>query len=67
MNMSNCSGCGKLHLQPANVLCADCFKLHVADGHKIKAYLQANPGATVMDLARETGLSLKKVSEWVKR
>ncbi|MFH5186500.1 winged helix-turn-helix transcriptional regulator [Paenibacillus sp. TAB 01] len=67
MNLSNCRGCGKLHLQRAHVLCADCFKLHLEQSSRIKAFLQAHPGATVIDLARETGLSLNQVNELVGR
>lgn len=67
MNLSNCRGCGKLHLQREQVLCTDCFKLHMEDRSKVKAFLSANPGASVMDLARHTGFSIQKVNELVKR
>lgn len=65
MNISNCRGCGKLQVQHEHVLCTDCFKLHLAQSHQVKAFLRANPGATVIDLARETGLSLSKVNELI--
>ncbi|WP_282940884.1 hypothetical protein [Paenibacillus sp. RC67] len=67
MNLSNCRGCGKLHMQSEKVLCADCFKLHLEQSHQVKMFLQANPRASAMDLAREMGLSLKQVNELVGR
>jgi len=67
MNLSNCRGCGKLHLQSVDVLCSDCFKLHLEQTHQVKRFLQANPHASAMDLAREMGLSLKQVYELVGR
>ncbi|OXM84439.1 hypothetical protein [Paenibacillus rigui] len=67
MNLSNCRGCGKLQLQQAHVLCADCFKLHLEQSNQIKTFLRMHPGASVIDLARETGLSLSQVNELVGR
>jgi predicted amidophosphoribosyltransferase len=67
MNLMNCSGCGKLQLASYTSLCPDCLKHHVDDSHRIRAYLQQHPLATVMELSRDTGLPLKKINELVKR
>jgi hypothetical protein len=67
MNISNCRSCGKLHMQTEDTMCRDCLKQHIEDTHTVKAYLQANPRANVMDLVKQTGFSLKKVNELVKR
>lgn len=67
MTLSNCRGCGKLHMQGEKTLCTDCFKLHLEQSHQVKEFLQANPRATAVDLAREMGLSLKQINELVGR
>jgi len=66
MNLSNCCGCGKLHLLREHVLCADCFKRHVEHRSMVRQFLSAHPGASVMDVARQTGLSVKQINELVK-
>ncbi|MCR8635533.1 MULTISPECIES: hypothetical protein [Paenibacillus] len=67
MNVSNCRGCGKLHMQAVDTMCADCLKSHIADARAVRAFIQANPGANVMDLVKQTGFSLKKVNELINR
>ncbi|MDF2960236.1 MAG: hypothetical protein K0S39_1971 [Paenibacillus sp.] len=54
-------------MQTEDTMCRDCLKQHIEDTHTVKAYLQANPRANVMDLVKQTGFSLKKVNELVKR
>ncbi|MBW5446430.1 hypothetical protein GE107_10195 [Cohnella sp. CFH 77786] len=65
MNLSNCRGCGKLQLRNAEALCPDCFQQHLADSRRVKAFLVNNPGASLIDLVRHTGISLKKAKEHV--
>ncbi|TDF93821.1 hypothetical protein [Paenibacillus piri] len=67
MNVSNCSGCGKLQRQAAGSMCSGCLRRHIEDSHTVKALLQANPGANIMDIAERTGFSLKKINELVGR
>ncbi|NHN31930.1 hypothetical protein [Paenibacillus agricola] len=65
MSLSNCQGCGVLHIQQKNVLCNDCLKQYIEETHIIKDFLYNHPHANVMDLVNETGFSLKKVKELV--
>jgi hypothetical protein len=67
MMITNCSGCGKLQLRTSQMLCQDCLKRHIEDSHRVKEFIRDNPRATVMDLVRQTGFSLKRVNELVKR
>ncbi|MEK8128092.1 hypothetical protein WMW72_09275 [Paenibacillus filicis] len=67
MQLSNCSNCGKLQLGHSLSLCKDCFKTHLERTHQVKAFLQKNPRASVMDICQHTGLSLRAVNEVVTR
>jgi hypothetical protein len=67
MNLSNCSKCGKLQLKNSETLCKDCLQLHIEDTRAIKDFLLQNPRANIMDLAKQTGFSLKKVNQLVNR
>ncbi|SDE30131.1 hypothetical protein SAMN02799630_05095 [Paenibacillus sp. UNCCL117] len=67
MQLSNCSGCGKLQLNSSPALCKDCFKQHLDRSHRVKAFLTKNPRASLMDVCHHTGLSLRVVNEVVRR
>ncbi|SFL72908.1 hypothetical protein SAMN03159341_10933 [Paenibacillus sp. 1_12] len=67
MVLSNCSSCGKLQIQHAEILCVECLKQFIEDTHTVKNFLNQHPQANVMDLVHHTGLSYKKVKELVNR
>ncbi|WP_141334155.1 hypothetical protein [Paenibacillus sp. tmac-D7] len=67
MQLSNCSGCGKLQTGRFETLCTDCLKKHIEVSHQIKHYLQLHPGASLIDICQHTGLPLSMVNEIIKR
>jgi predicted amidophosphoribosyltransferase len=67
MMISNCSGCGKLQLRTNQMLCDACLKRHIEDSQRVRQFLSDNPKVTVVDLVMQTGFTIKRVNELVKR
>ncbi|MFC5404433.1 hypothetical protein [Cohnella soli] len=65
MELVNCNRCGKLQVQRPDTLCQDCKQLYLAEAQIVKDYIKANPGANIMDVARDTGYSIKRIKEMI--
>jgi len=67
MELINCGRCGKLQVLRPDTLCKECQQLYIAEALLVKEFIKMNPGATVMDLVKHTGYSLKKINEIIAR
>ncbi|MUG70581.1 hypothetical protein [Paenibacillus validus] len=61
MALIHCLNCGRLMLEKPGYLCNDCLKRQQEDIKNIKAYLARNPRATLIEVQRETGVSLQTI------
>ncbi len=66
MELINCGKCGKLQVLKPDTLCKECQRIYIAESHLVKEYVQSNPGVTLMDVVRHTGLPLKWIKEMLK-
>lgn len=60
MRIDNCGRCGKL-TPSLHALCPDCLPAERQDVRTVKAYMEANPHASLMDVVRSTGVSYRTV------
>jgi hypothetical protein len=67
MELINCAKCGKLQVRRPDTLCHDCLQIYISESNVIKDFVKANPGATIMDVVRETGYSVKRINEILNR
>jgi hypothetical protein len=65
-NLISCRVCGVIMSRLARDICSKCFKIEEELFQKVKAYLRANPGATVVEVAVEVGCSEKQVSDFIR-
>ncbi|HZG85671.1 hypothetical protein [Paenibacillus sp.] len=67
MSLDNCSGCGKLVLKkPGHLFCPSCMAAQSESLWKIKDYILRHPLATILDIHRDTGVSLKAIQDFIK-
>jgi len=66
MELINCGRCGKLQVQKPDRLCKDCQQIYLSESHAVKDYIKNNPGVTLMDVVRHTGLPLGRIKEILK-
>lgn len=62
MDLMNCSDCGTLMVKKQSQLCNHCEKVQREAFRKIKDCMAAHPWATVMEIQRLTGISLKTIN-----
>lgn len=65
MALINCLNCGRLMLEKPSYLCKDCLKQQQEELKNIKAYLAKNPCATLIELQRDTGVSLRTIRAFI--
>jgi len=66
MELVNCGRCGKLQVQRPDTLCKECQQVYIAESSLVKEFIKSNPGATLMDVVKHTGYSLRWVKEILK-
>ena len=66
INLISCRVCGIIMSKLARDICSKCFKIEEELFQKVKAYLRANPGATIVEVAVEIGCTEKQVSEFIR-
>ncbi|RKP50019.1 hypothetical protein D7Z26_19580 [Cohnella endophytica] len=66
MELINCGRCGKLQVQRPDTLCLDCQQIYIAESQAVKEYIKQNPGSSMLDVVRNTGLSIKRINEIVR-
>ncbi|MEJ8552649.1 flagellar protein [Tepidibacter sp. Z1-5] len=68
MNLINCKECGRMFgSQNGELYCSKCRVDDNADFKKVREYLYDNPGATVQEVAEETGVSETLIIKFLKQ
>ncbi|MNJ45139.1 hypothetical protein D3C77_402230 [compost metagenome] len=63
MALINCDNCGVLMIWKPTHLCGECLKFRLGDVSKVKAYVAEHPQASIMEVERMTGVSLKTIQD----
>lgn len=63
----NCQRCGKLFLYAGVPICRECLAKEDEQYATVKAYLNENPGATVPEVSKATGVPVEVIVDFVKR
>jgi len=66
MEMSNCVRCKKLFPKFKDTICESCKKKEEELFKIVKNFLDENPNSTIMKIAEETGVTHKKIMQWLR-
>lgn len=66
MTVDNCPGCGAIYRKNPLNLCHACVKELEREYRACEEYLRKNRKATLAELSRETGISIGKISRFIK-
>lgn len=66
MDLRNCSKCNRIFAYTGSELCSRCAKSDENDFKKVKDYLYDNPGATIIEVSKETGIDEKKILRYLR-
>lgn len=66
MDVRNCKRCGKVFTYRGMNVCNDCFEQDQKDFNKVKDYLEENPGASLMEVSKETEIDLKIINRFLR-
>lgn len=66
MDLRNCIKCGRVFAYQGFEVCSRCLDDEEADFKKVKEYLYDYPGATVIEVSEETGVSEKKILRYLR-
>ena len=67
MQIKNCSKCGKMFQWVAgDVVCEACKKEEEELFQKVKQYIEENPTALMNDVAKECGVKMTKIQQWIR-
>ncbi len=66
MDLRNCAKCNRIFAYVGNDLCSRCAKNHEDDFKKVKDYLYDNPGATITEVSKETGVEKKQILRYLR-
>ncbi|NPV28898.1 MAG: MerR family transcriptional regulator [Firmicutes bacterium] len=64
--MRNCPECGKVFAFVTRNLCPDCLEKEEISFQRVEKYLEENPGATVLEVSRATGVSEQKIVSFLR-
>ena len=68
MALTNCKICGKIFDSlSGKKVCPDCSASEEQEYLKVRTYVKDNPKASINDVAEATGVSLEKISEYLRR
>lgn len=67
LELLNCTRCGALITSSGTAICAECVAKEQNDFEQIRAYMRNNPTASVLDISVATGLSLRRIKEFVRQ
>ena len=59
MQLRNCRRCGKLFNYVGKPICNECVQQDEKDFELVKAYIYDHPKATITEVSKETGVSVK--------
>jgi len=66
MNFANCRGCKKPFVKIISSYCEECLKAEDEFFKLIRDYLYDNPGCNVNQLSEATGISARKIFDYIK-
>lgn len=66
MQLRNCRRCGKLFNYVGKPICNECVQQDEKDFELVKAYIYDHPKATITEVSKETGVSVKKITKFLK-
>ncbi len=66
MDIRNCVNCGNMFQYVGNRLCPKCVKMLDDQLQQVKAYLDENKGATVMQVSEECDVPVRQIKRWIK-
>ena len=67
MTLTNCKRCGALIPRVPTGLCSDCVRVEQEEYRLVRDYVRDYPEATVMEVSRETGVSVARIYELVRQ
>lgn len=68
MTMTNCPRCKKIALiHPDSLICQPCVTEESDTLDRVRDYLKENPGLTLLQLAKETDVSAKKIEGYIRK
>ncbi len=67
MGLDYCPECGKLYVQNAIGLCADCYRQEEEDVEKVAEYLREKTKASLEEIHQATGIRHKVILRMIKR
>ena len=66
MDARNCPRCGKVYNHVIGYVCRECQKAEEAEFEGIKKYLEDNPLCNMQELSEGTGVSIKKIMQYMR-
>lgn len=66
MELRNCPECGRVFTYIRTNLCPACQKKDEEEFKGVRKYLQKNPGAHIVEISEGTGVSEKKIVQYIK-
>lgn len=67
MNVKNCRKCGKLFNYVFGMqVCQDCQNAQEELFQKAKEYVRENPGCSANELAKEVGVEMQQIRQWIR-
>lgn len=62
----NCPRCGKIFTYISRPICNNCMELEENEFKVVKEYIYDNPGASISEVAHETGVSVEKIMRFLR-
>jgi len=66
LELRNCPVCGKVFVFVTRNLCPECAAKEEEEFRKVKDYLYEFPGATMEEISEKTGVSTKRILEFLR-
>ncbi len=65
-DIKNCPECGRLFADVGNNVCNKCLEKEDSEFAIVRRYVRDNPGASIFEVAEETGISEEKILQFLK-
>lgn len=66
MQIRNCIRCGKLFNYMGKPICSVCIEQDEKDFERVKEYIYDHPKCSMTEVSKETGISIKKITKFLK-
>lgn len=67
MSLANCKRCGTLIPAVSSRLCVDCLRDEEEAYQVVRDYVRQHPTATVLQVSKETGVSVPRIYDFVRK